>query len=67
MIGWLPRLKAAGVAGKRRTSCVVGAKLLILPAYSPDLNPIDQVFAKLKTFLRKIDARTIETAWRGIG
>ena len=45
----------------------VGAKLLFLPAYSPDLNPIEQVFAKLKTLLRKLDARTIETTWRGIG
>ena len=33
----------------------------------PDLNPIEQVFAKLKTLLRKLDARTIETTWRGIG
>ena len=43
------------------------AKLLFLPAYSPDLNPIEQVFAKLKTLLRKINARSIETTWRGIG
>jgi transposase len=45
----------------------VGAKLLFLPAYSPDLNPIEQVFAKLKTLLRKLDARTVETTWRRIG
>jgi transposase len=44
-----------------------GAKLLFLPAYSPDLNPIEQVFAKLKTLLRKLDARTLETTWRAIG
>jgi len=35
--------------------------------YSPDLNPIEQVFAKLKTLLRKADPRTIETTWREIG
>src|SRR5277367_6347153 len=43
------------------------AKLLFLPAYSPDLNPIEQVFAKMKTLLRKADARTIEQTWRTIG
>ena len=44
-----------------------GAKLFFLPRYSPDLNPIEQVFAKLKTLLRKADPRTIETTWREIG
>ncbi len=44
-----------------------GAKLFFLPKYSPDLNPIEQVFAKLKTLLRKRDARTVETTWKGIG
>ena len=51
----------------RRAIRAVGAKLLFLPAYSPDLNPIEQVFAKLKALLRKLDARTVETTWRGIG
>lgn len=37
-----------------------GARLIFLPPYSPDLNPIEQVFAKLKTFVRKARARTIE-------
>jgi transposase len=44
-----------------------GAKLFFLPRYSPDLNPIEQVFSKLKTLLRKTDPRTIETTWRQIG
>ena len=44
-----------------------GAKLFFLPPYSPNLNPIEQVFAKLKTLLRKADERTIETTWRRIG
>ena len=37
-----------------------GALLLFLPAYSPDLNPIEQVFAKIRALLRKADARSIE-------
>jgi transposase len=44
-----------------------GAKLLFLPPYSPDLNPIEQLFAKLKTLLRKAAERSIETTWRRIG
>src|SRR5215472_4901832 len=44
-----------------------GAKLFFLPAYSPDLNPIEQAFAKMKTLLRKADARAIEQTWRTIG
>jgi transposase len=43
------------------------AKLFFLPAYSPDLNPIEQAFAKMKTLLRKADARTTEATWRTIG
>ena len=45
----------------------VGAKLLFLPPYSPDLNPIEQVFAKLKHMLRQACARTIETVCSCIG
>ena len=44
-----------------------GAKLFFLPAYSPDLNPIEQVFAKLKALLRKAAQRTIEATSRRIG
>jgi transposase len=44
-----------------------GAKLFFLPPYSPDLNPIEQVFAKLKTLLRKANERTVETTWKRIG
>lgn len=44
-----------------------GARLFFLPPYSPDLNPIEQVFAKLKTLLRKADERTVEDTWRRIG
>ena len=44
-----------------------GAKLLFLPPYSPDLNPIEQVFAKLKLLLRKASERSVEATWRRIG
>ena len=45
----------------------VGARLLFLPPYSPDLNPIEQVFSKLKHLLRKAKARTVEATWQRIG
>lgn len=45
----------------------VGAKLLFLPPYSPDLNPIEQVFAKLKLLLRKAAERSVDTTWQRIG
>jgi hypothetical protein len=40
---------------------------VFLPAYSPDLNPIEQAFAKMKSLLRKADARTIGETWRTVG
>jgi transposase len=51
----------------RRAIRAAGAKLLFLPKYSPDLNPIEQAFAKLKTLLRKLDPRSVEATWTGIG
>jgi len=44
-----------------------GAHLVFLPPYSPDLNPIEQVFAKLKHLLRDAQAREIEAMWRKVG
>jgi len=44
-----------------------GARLFFLPSYSPDLNPIEQAFAKLKALLRKAAVRTVEAAWQRIG
>src|ERR687898_664528 len=44
-----------------------GAELMLLPSYSHDLNPIEQVFAKLKALLRKAAPRTREALWRTIG
>src|SRR6202162_3916058 len=51
----------------RRAIRAAGAKLFFLPKYSPDLNPIEQVFAKLKHLLRKAAARTFETLIAAIG
>ena len=45
----------------------VGAKVRFLPAYSPDLNPIEMAFSKLKAALRKGAARTVEALWKLIG
>jgi transposase len=44
--------------GVRKAIRAVGARLVFLPKYSPDLNPIEQVFAKFKTLLRKAEARS---------
>ena len=44
-----------------------GAHLLFLPPNSPDLNPIEQVFAKLKHLLRETEPRDIEATWRKVG
>ena len=44
-----------------------GATLHFLPPYSPDLNPIEQVFAKLKTMLRKTAARSLDALWGAVG
>ena len=44
-----------------------GAWFLFLPPYSPDLNPIEMAFAKLKAHLRRIGARTIEALWQAVG
>jgi putative transposase len=51
----------------RRLIRATGAKLFFLPKYSPDLNPIEQLFAKLKHFLRKAAARTREAVCSAIG
>jgi transposase len=51
----------------RRLIRAAGAKLLFLPKYSPDLNPIEQVFAKLKHLLRQCAERTVEAVCAAIG
>lgn len=51
----------------RRLIRSAGANLFFLPKYSPDLNPIERVFAKLKHLLRKAAARTVDTVCTAIG
>jgi transposase len=60
----LPAHKGAAV---RAAVEAAGASLLFLPPYSPDFNPIENAFAKLKTLLRKAAARTVDQLWRVIG
>ena len=56
----MDNLASHKVAGIRQAIEAAGAELRYLPAYSPDLNPIEQAFAKLKALLRKAAARTID-------
>ena len=51
----------------RRAIHAAGAWLFFLPPYSPDFNPIEQAFAKLKALLRKAAERTVEATWKRIG
>lgn len=51
----------------RKLVRAAGAHLIFLPPYSPDLNPIEQVFAKLKHLLRKASSRTVEATWQTAG
>jgi transposase len=60
----LPAHKGTAV---REAVEATGARLLFLPPYSPDFNPIENAFAKLKTLLRKAAARTIDDLWHVIG
>ncbi len=63
----LDNLSSHKVAGVREAVEARGASLLYLPPYSPDLNPIEQAFAKLKALLRAVAARTVEALWAAIG
>ena len=62
----MDNLPAHRVSGINAAIEGVGAKLLYLPPYSPDFNPIEQVFAKLKALLRKAAARTVDDLWAAI-
>ena len=62
----LENLSSHKVAGIREAIEATGAHVRYLPPYSPDLNPIEQLFAKLKAALRKAAARTIEALIQAI-
>jgi transposase len=55
------------VGGVREAIEAAGASLLYLPPYSPDLNPIEMAFAKLKALLRAAALRTVEALWKALG
>ena len=63
----MDNLGAHKVQGVREAIEGRGAQLLYLPPYSPDLNPIEQVFAKLKALLRTAATRTVDALWHAIG
>jgi transposase len=60
-------LSSHKVAGVKEAIEARGATLLYLPPYSPDLNPIEKLFAKLKALLRKAAKRTVDALWNHIG
>ena len=62
----LDNLGAHKVAGVREAIEAAGARLLYLPPYSPDFNPIEQIFSKLKRLLRTRAARTVPDLWAAI-
>jgi transposase len=62
----MDNLPAHKITGVRQEIEAAGARLLYLPPYSPEFNPIEQAFAKLKALLRKAAARTIDALWAAI-
>lgn len=62
----MDNLPAHKVHGVQKAIQAVGASLLYLPPYSPDFNPIEMVFAKLKALLRAAAARTMPDLWQAI-
>jgi transposase len=65
-IVFLDNVATHKVAGVEEAIEARGARAVFLPAYSPDFNPIEQLFSKLKSFLRKTKARTVDELWRAI-
>ncbi len=63
----MDNLASHKVAGVLEAIETVDASLLYLPPYSPDLNPIEQAFAKLKALLRARAVRTVDALWNALG
>ena len=63
----MDNLASHKVAGIREVIEAAGARVLYLPRYSPDLNPIEQFFAKFKALVRKAATRTVEALWAVVG
>ena len=62
----MDNLPAHKLAAARQAIEAAGAELRFLPPYSPDFNPIEMAFSKLKAFLKKIAARTIDDLWDAV-
>jgi len=62
----MDNLSAHKVPGVHQAIEAAGARLLYLPPYSPDFNPIEQLFAKLKALLRKAGERSVDALWSRI-
>jgi transposase len=63
----MDNLSSHKVAGVEAAIKAAGAAVLYLPAYSPDLNPIEMAFSKLKALLRAKALRTVEALWKALG
>ena len=63
----MDNLSAHKVQGISEAIEGVGARIRYLPPYSPDLNPIEQLFSKLKWLIRSAAKRTLDTLWKAIG
>jgi transposase len=63
----LDNLASHKVEGVAEAIAAAGAAVLYLPPYSPDLNPIEKFFSKLKALLRKAAKRSVETLWEEVG
>ena len=66
-IVFMDNVRTHKVAGVREAIEAAGAELRYLPAYSPDLNPIENAYAKIKSDLRKGAARTVHALWKLVG
>jgi len=63
----LDNLPAHKIPGVRQAIEAIGATLLFIPPYSPDLNPIELAFSKLKTWLRARAIRNVDALWSALG
>jgi transposase len=66
-IVFMDNVRTHKVAGVREAIEAAGAQLRYLPAYSPDLNPIENAYANIKSRLRKGAARTVDKLWKLVG
>ena len=62
----MDNLPSHKISGVREAIERAGARLLFLPPYSPDFNPIEMAFSKLKALLRKVAARTVNDLWAAV-